>query len=221
MPEASGDPIRIRGTVVHHALGDYLLARDATGSLRVPFRALTYFNPGSQVEVFAFPAKLQPEIVLTNSTVKLVLADAGIDEPAAAILTPSSANPKLPILLKIGQIRGLSAQEASRGYPVRITGVISYWDPGAYLQFVQDDTAGVYLDLSKFDGDPGVLAGTRVEIAGFSGPGSYAPVLIPKTIRSLGASDNPEPVSASFEKLMTGTYDSNGFPFMESSETSG
>jgi hypothetical protein len=86
----SGDPFRIRGTVVNHALGEFLIVRDTSGSLRIPFRGLNYFNSGSLVEIFAYPLQQRPELVLTNVTIKLVLADSPNEEPAAAIITPAA-----------------------------------------------------------------------------------------------------------------------------------
>jgi signal transduction histidine kinase len=201
-------PIRVRGTVAHHVLGDYLIVKDNTGNLRVPFQGLTYFNPGSHVEIFAFPVSARPELVLTNITVKLVLPDSGRDEPAAAILTPTVANSTLPSLTNIMQIRTLSPQEASRGYPVKLTGVITYFDPATYLYFLQDKTSGVYLEVSKMEALPSLQAGQRVAVEGFSGPGAYAPVLIVHGIQLLGAGSFPTPALVTFQKLMTGTYDS-------------
>jgi signal transduction histidine kinase len=206
--EGATEPFRTRGSVLSHSLGDYLIIRDASGSLRIPYRGLNYFNPGSLVEVFAYPLPRQIGMVLTNVTVKLVPPDTSTEEPAAAIIAPKLANTNLPTLTRISQVRKLSPQEASRGYPVSIVGVITYFDMPSYLHFVQDETSGIYFDLSRIDNLPPVHPGQRVQIQGFSGPGDYAPILISQSVQPLKDDNFPTPESVTFAKLMGGNYDS-------------
>lgn len=201
------EPFRVRGTVVSHSLGEFLILRDTSGSLRIPYLGLNYFNPGSLVEVFAYPLQQRPDLVLTNVTVKLVPPDSSNEEPVSAIIRPGAANTNLSTLTNVTQIRKLSPQQASRGYPVLITGVITYHD-NSYLHFVQDETSGIYFDLSKFDNPPSLHSGQRVQIQGFSGPGDYAPIIISQTIRAIGEDAFPSPESVTFAKLMGGNFDS-------------
>ena len=203
-----GDPFRVRGTVVNHALGEFLVVRDNSGSLRIPFRGLTYFNAGNLVEIFAYPIQRRPELVLTNVTVKFVPADTSKEEPAAAIISPSIPNTNLITLTKIMELRKLSPQEASRGYPVHITGVITFWDLSTYHHFVQDETAGVYVQLGRVDNVALLRPGQKVEVRGFSGPGSYAPIIYGETIRLLGEDVFPAPAAVTYRKLMSGNFDS-------------
>src|SRR5438067_4020356 len=55
-------------------------------------------------------------------------------EPAK-IVAPIAADTNLPVLTKISQLRNMSPVEASRGYPVRVTGTITYYDPTSWKQF--------------------------------------------------------------------------------------
>lgn len=130
------------------------------------------------------------------------------EQAAAAIITPSAPNTNLTTLTRIAQIRKLSPQEASRGYPVQLSGVITYCDLPSYLHFVQDDTAGIYLDFARVENAPLLRSGQKVEIQGFSGPGDYAPILLGHTIRVLGEEAPPEPEIVSFRKLISGNFDS-------------
>jgi hypothetical protein len=106
------------------------------------------------------------------------------------------------------QIRKLSPNEASRGYPVGIVGVITFCDLSGYLHFVQDDTSGIYVDLSRVENPSRLHSGVKVEIQGFSGPGDYAPILIAQTVRVLGEDSMPSPEIVTFRKLMRGNFDS-------------
>ena len=202
------EPFRVRGSVVNHSLGDFVIVRDSSGSIRVPYRSLSYFSSGSLVEVFAYPLQYKPELLLTNVTVKLVLADTSTEEPAAAIITPTAPNTNLTTLTRVMQIRKLSPQEASRGYPAHITGLVTFCDLGSYLHFLQDDTAGIYFDLSRVQNRAGLRWGQKVEIEGFTGPGDYAPVLICQTVKVIGPEALPAPEVVTFRKLMSGNFDS-------------
>jgi signal transduction histidine kinase len=131
-----------------------------------------------------------------------------VDEPAPAIVSPTGPNTNLPTLGQTMQVRKLSPQEASRGYPVHVRGVVTYWEVREYLHFMQDESAGIYFDLSRLDPRPSFRSGESVEIEGFTGPGDFAPLIIVQKIRALGESPLPVPEPANFRKLMTGAFDS-------------
>ncbi|HLH56071.1 MAG TPA: ATP-binding protein, partial [Verrucomicrobiae bacterium] len=189
-------------------LGEFLVVKDLSGSMRVPYRGLSYYNPGSLVELFAYPLKRFPELVMTNIMVKIVPPDSSNEEPPAVISPPTAPNTNLATLVKISQVRKLSAQEASRGYPVAIEGVVTYCDRTSYLQFIQDGTSGIYFDLTKIDSNLELHPGKRIRVQGFSGPGDYAPVLISQSVEVLGEAKFPAPENVSFSKLMNGDFDS-------------
>jgi signal transduction histidine kinase len=204
------EPFRVRGTVLNHSLGEFLIVQDNSGTLRIPYRGLNYFNTGSQVEVFAYPLQCRPALVMTNVTVNVVPADSSSEEPAPAIVTPTMRNTNLVTLTQVAQVRKLSPQEASRGYPVAIIGVVTFFDAGAYLHFVQDGTSGIYFDLSRAENTPPLHSGQKLEIQGFSGPGDYAPIVISQAIRVLKESESfPEAENVTFRKLMSGNFDSS------------
>src|SRR5512147_910561 len=49
------------------------------------------------------------------------------------------------VLTNAAQVRQLTRAEAQSSRPVRLRGVVVYWDPGLELLVVQDDTAGVFI----------------------------------------------------------------------------
>jgi signal transduction histidine kinase len=198
----------MRGTVVNQKLGQFLVLRDSSASLRLPYTSLNYFNGGSVVEVFAFHVPREQTTALTNIVVRLVSSDSSGEGAPLAIVTPTGANTNLATLSQIMQLRKLSPQEASRGYPVDISGVVTFFDPSTYMQFVQDETSGIYLDMSQGDAAVALRSGQKVRIKGFTGPGEFAPILMSQHVMVLGQGDFPAEEQVSFSKLMSGTFDS-------------
>ncbi len=106
---------------------------------------------------------------------------------------------------RASEIRALTAKEAARGYPVRLRGVVTYYDRAAPDLFVQDETAGIYVAC---DQPPAVERGQLVEVTGITGPGDFAPVVLHPQVRVLGPGKLPKPPEATFDTLITGRLDS-------------
>src|SRR6266850_727283 len=79
------------------------------------------------------------------------------------------------IITRVDQIRSLTPEEAAKGHPVRIRGVVTMDAPAPDF-FVQDSTAGIYVEGSSVVNYPHVL-GQLVEVEGITGPGKFAPVI--------------------------------------------
>src|ERR1700745_3117358 len=100
-----------------------------------------------------------------------------------------SSEQKLPPLTRVEQIRQLSPEEASKGYPVRIRGVVTMDAPAPDF-LVQDATAGIYVEGSASPQFAHVL-GEWVEVDGVTGPGKFAPVIRERGFRVLGRGTLP------------------------------
>ena len=109
-------------------------------------------------------------------------------------------------LQKAEQVRRLTTPEAERHIPVRLRGVVTFFDEGLYSHFVQDDTAGIYLTTST--NLPPLVAGQLVEVEGVTGAGEFAPVVIPSGVKVLGEAPLPAAQPASTEQLVGGQKDS-------------
>jgi signal transduction histidine kinase len=158
----------------------------------------------ASVAVGSQPPGLELHPVLTNlkKAVSLPLEEAGI-------VTPTLPDTNLVTLTQITQVRRLSPPEASRGHPVDISGVITLFDPASYLHSLQDETSGIYFDLSRAGSLPSLHSGQKVHVQGFSGPGDYAPIIIVQTVQVLEEdTDFPTAESVTFRKLMNGYFDS-------------
>ena len=128
---------------------------------------------------------------------------------SAVLLSPSlaaqSPTDSLRVLTKVSQIRALSAAEAARKYPIRLTGVLTYIAPEYRVTFFQDDTAGIYL-FGIFDSK--LVAGNLVQVDGNTTPGEYAPSIGNATISVLGQGALPAAPLKTMDRLLSGVEDS-------------
>ena len=126
-----------------------------------------------------------------------LLDSVGVAAPADA------ASP----LTTVAAIRHLTPQEAERGLPVKLRGVISYNAPGFWQMFVQDQTGGIYVHPNGLRPQLSQLpAGTLVEVEGITDPGRFAPNIEgrdgnPISLKSLGESALPEPLRVTKDQL--------------------
>ncbi|HWI58502.1 MAG TPA: ATP-binding protein [Bacillota bacterium] len=204
------EPFRLRGKAVRSGSEDFFV-RDEIGRLRVELRTVPNFNNEELVEVRGYLGAGPKGLVLTQAFVQ-ALGPAQVPAAAAApaVTTPTAANTNLTVLTEVIQVRDLAPQEAARGYPVRVTGVITFCDEASNLTFVQDDSAGIYLNHTQLEGAETAQFrhGQKVEVVGFSGPGDYAPVILATQVRPLGKAPLPPAKPVSAQLLMTGAEDS-------------
>ncbi len=113
-------------------------------------------------------------------------------------------------ITRIADIRSLSRAELDQARSVRVHGVVT-WQSGRGQYTVQDDTAGVLVNLAEarkrqlWRGDDAIIdhirEGLELDVEAVSDPGGYAPLLLPNTLRILGEKSLPpaRPIaSASF-----------------------
>ena len=116
------------------------------------------------------------------------------------------AQPTNEELRTAAAVRGLTVAQAQQPMRVRLRGVVTFFDENLYSRFIQDDTAGIYLQASK--NTPPLFPGQVVEIEGTSSPGEYAPIIVPEQVRVVGAASLPAPKPVTFEQLASGKEDS-------------
>jgi len=118
---------------------------------------------------------------------------------------PVFADGSNELLTNAASILALSGEEASRGIPVSIRGVVtaeeSTWS-GRF--FVQDASAGVFVENIS-DARPSV--GDVVEVIGVSFPGGYAPIVSRPHWTKVGVAALPEARPVGVEQLMSGAED--------------
>jgi len=109
------------------------------------------------------------------------------------------------------EAHSLSASESRKAFPVRLKGVITYYDP--YIDprhaifFFHDSTGSIFVALKSPITQP-VHAGTLVEVSGVSGPGDFAPIVERADVKILGESQIPKPGPLfGLSHLLTGAED--------------
>lgn len=151
-------------------------------------------------------------------SVRLTMAGKGVAFAALFFFSllvmalPSRASDNtLPEFRSAEQIRRMPAAQAERHYPVRLRGIITFFDqriPNKAYRFIQDDTAGIYFYMDSEIASQTLQPGQIVEIEGETGQGEFAPVVVAHHIHVLGQGKFPEPKPVSFESLASGQEDS-------------
>jgi hypothetical protein len=100
----------------------------------------------------------------------------------------------------------LTPEQAEQHLEVRLKAVVTFYDEALYSRFIQDETAGIY--LNELTNGPALLPGQLVEIEGQTGAGEYAPIVIPRSVRVLGEGTLPTAKPVSLEELVSGREDS-------------
>lgn len=103
-------------------------------------------------------------------------------------------------------VRGLTFEQAQQHRPVKLRGVVTFFDENLYSRFIQDETAGIY--LREFTNTLALKAGQLVEVEGVASPGEYAPIVEPRRIVVVGEAPLPTPKPVTYEQLASGTEDS-------------
>ena len=117
---------------------------------------------------------------------------------------PSPAGNALPVLTRSQQVRELSAEQANRGYTVRLRGVVTFVDD--FALFMQDSSAGIAVIA------PGlanvVHAGQLIDLDGTTECPDFAPQITHAHVQLAGAAPMPSARPVSFERLASTEEDS-------------
>jgi signal transduction histidine kinase len=112
----------------------------------------------------------------------------------------------LPTLTTCTEVHRLKREEAQRGYPVRVAGVVTCVLPEHQAFTIQDGTRGIYgVDLSRNGRLPNI--GDFLELTGVTDPSLFAPIVNARQLRVLGAGHLPDAVRPTWDQLMNGSLD--------------
>jgi signal transduction histidine kinase len=114
--------------------------------------------------------------------------------------------PSRPTLKTPAEVHQLPPAEAAKAYPIRLNAVVTLNNPDSQLLFVQDRTAGIYVEAWRHIHR--VAPGDLVEIEGRSARGAFAPIVNSPRVRQLGHGPLPEPRRIQSDDLLTGHEDS-------------
>ena len=114
------------------------------------------------------------------------------------------ASGTLPALTRAEQVRELSAEQANRGYPVRLRGVVTFVDD--FSLFVQDSGAGIFVSASGLAHE--VRAGQLIELDGVTECPDFAPQINKARVRIVGTAQMPPAKRLDFDRLAATEEDS-------------
>jgi signal transduction histidine kinase len=125
------------------------------------------------------------------------------------LLLPALAEPTTNQPLRtVAAIRALSVDQTRQQLPVHLRGVVTFFDERLYSRFIQDDTAGIYLQFRAIVKPPSLVPGQVVEVSGVCSPGEYAPVMLVDRIQPVGQAPLPAAKNVTYEDLASGVEDS-------------
>ena len=105
-------------------------------------------------------------------------------------------------------VRALTVEQTQQKTPVRLHGVVTFYDEALFSRFVQDETAGIYLQFPTNFIPPTLVPGQVVEVTGVGAPGEYAPVVMVEKIEVTGKQALPLAKPVTYEQLASGVEDS-------------
>jgi signal transduction histidine kinase len=119
---------------------------------------------------------------------------------------------ELPQLTRITEIRALSQDQASRGYPVRVRATVTHFDEahgvdllihdGEFGQYILPPTdAGALRDWYR------IRTGDIIEVEGRTVRGGFAPNVAPDRLRVVGRGPLPQARVVPYAALITGRHD--------------
>lgn len=148
----------------------------------------------------------------TRRQIALLKATVGV---AAVLLhsAPALAQVKTPLprLTAAQQVRVLSPDEANRRYLVDLRGVVTYFDPAHFDLFVQDASAGIYINDPNFKGS--LAPGDLVEVEGVTEQVDFAPQIAAPRFRVIGHAPFPKPQPSNYDALISTREDSQWVEF--------
>ncbi|HLY59194.1 MAG TPA: ATP-binding protein [Terriglobia bacterium] len=155
---------------------------------------------------FEFPF-LSPSFRLSVSRV-LLLAEVlvFIVLPTQAAQLPALSPTSQPVLTRVDQIRHLTADQAKRGLPVHLRGVVTYFDHSEPDLFIQDSTGGIWVDLVGTDRT--ASPGEMIDLVGITSAPDFAPQITNPTWRVIGRAPLPVARRAPFLQMASTREDS-------------
>ena len=105
-------------------------------------------------------------------------------------------------------IRELPIAQTEQKIPVHLHGVVTFFDEHLYSHFIQDDTAGIYLQFPTNMGPPALTPGQTVDVSGTCSSGEFAPVVVVDHLEAGGKAPLPPAKAVTYEQLASGVEDS-------------
>jgi signal transduction histidine kinase len=192
LPRTAEVIVHLRGRTRAETRDGLLRVEDETGSIAVETTQPRPRHEGAQVEVLGRWSRPRTKVLLRSGVYREFAGKA------------EDALKTLPLLSTVEQVKRLSREEAQRGYPVKIRGVVTAPQLNGF--FIQDSTWAIYVRL----GDPANMElpkmGDYCEFEGVTFA-EFAPNVRAHRVVRLGAGTLPEPLHPTWDQLINGSLD--------------
>lgn len=187
-----------------------IVVKDDTGQLSVRTSQRGLAQPGDLMEVLGFPIEQRGTMLLDHGVARAVAPALSV-RPKLDSAPSSVSGLQLPVLETISEVSHLPPEEAERGYPVRVRGVVTFYDAPRHMLFIRGARNGILIwpDQPKLD----LVSGQMVEVDGFSAPGDYMPTIVNARVVRQSQSELPAARLASYETLLAGQADAQWVAF--------
>ena len=187
--------VRVQGKISAAAPDQPLLVEDETGQISVEGIQVAPESVGVQVELLGKVDRRSTNAVLQGGFYREMVQSSGTNTQT------------LPLLTSAKQIQYLSRAEASRGYPVRVRGVIIS-TVGWHQSFVlQDLTHGIFVRGLPEGADNARQLGDFYQVEGVTDPGDFAPIIVAERVTYLGVGRMPDPIRPNRDQFINGSLD--------------
>ena len=117
---------------------------------------------------------------------------------------PAARGGSPQLLTTIAQVRAVKAEDAERGYPIRLRGIVTYYHAASRTLIVQSGGDGIRIDTGKIQ--LALSPGREVEIEGTTGLGEFSVIVLASKLTDLTAATLPATERISIEDLSSGAY---------------
>ncbi len=114
---------------------------------------------------------------MESAGLEIVLQD-GLWMESEAENVPDQEEPPNLKLRQAAQVLQLGLNEAARGYPVKVRGVVTWSDPESDFFYLQDASRGVCVYLNGTELADFPVVGLSMHVTGTTGKGAFAPVVL-------------------------------------------
>lgn len=191
MVQSNATPVlvRLRGTIAPDGR-DYLQFRDGSGMTLVRSQAVQA-PAGGEADVLGFATPMGTNVVIADALIRPIV-DSTNREP-------------LPTLVSVQQVKRMSREEARRGYPVKVRGVITFvWPDDGF--FLQDGTGSIDVQMPPTVAHSIPKIGDFWEVEGETFA-EFAPNIRAAHATLLGPGSLPNVVHPNWGQLVDGSLD--------------
>jgi signal transduction histidine kinase len=183
--------VRTGGVIASNFLDGFLMLEDSGGRILMEKNGV-FPKAGDGVEVVGWLSHEGGKLCLRGELARNVSTKAGAALGGLAVLT------------KAMQVKNLSREEARRGYPVAIKGVVTAKVDDNFV--IQDSTWSIFCYGDKLNLKEPPEIGEVWEVEGASDIG-FAPDIVVQQAKYLGPGILPEPIHPARDELINGSLD--------------